>query len=223
MGQNCPAGTYSPDGIMPCQNCGIGHYCTGAMTRTPCTYGAISCQGINHASDPAMPAGAPINKLMTLDEVNEFIPTTDATQWRKISCCASPQYTELTPGNPSALNYAKYACATGTIGPGTYLFITHYTNSSWTNSIDSITGNTGSKTSAIIAIFDHPVSYASMHGNSIFQHFIDIEHPTYTKWTFSTAPVNGNWNQPDTNETNILNIINLIELGWANLCVYELK
>ncbi len=225
LGEFCAPGTYAPSGTNTCIACGVGHYCTGGHHRESCTYGAIGCPGTQNALDGALPDGAPINNLMTLAQVNEFIPVTNADQWQKISCCNAPQWAEAKPSNPSALNNAQYACATGTIGPGTYLFFTHYKSGSLGTVIDSINGETYSMSNAVIAVFDHPVSYASIHGISIFQHFIDTEHPTYTEWDFSTAPVTG-WNTVNTNETNISNIINIKNSAsskWSNLCVYKLK
>ncbi len=220
LGEFCAPGTYAPSGTNTCIACGIGHYCTGGHHRQSCTYGAIGCPGTQHALDGALPDGAPINAFMTLTQVNEFIPVTDADQWKKLSCC-SAQHSVATPNNPSELNNIQNACATGTIGPGTYLFSTHYELSTWVR-IDSITGNIGSMSNAVIAVFDHPVSYASIHGDNIYQHFIDTEHPTYTEWDISTAPVGG-WTTVNKNDTNISDIINIIGSATYSLCVYELK
>ncbi len=219
LGQNCKAGTYSDTGVSQCRNCTIGHYCPGGIAHIACTYGAISCPGTNYSTDPTMPSGAPINQLMTMDEVNKFIPVTDYSDWKEISCCAS-QNNNATASNPASLNNAQNACTHGTIGPGTYLFVARYVSASLlTTNTDSVNGNEKSITNASIAIFDHTVSYASIHGNSIYQHFIDTEHTTYTEYTFSTAPVGG-WliNQ---NNTNILNLTEIP--AKFLLCVYELK
>lgn len=205
IGQNCPAGTYSANGIDPCIQCGIGHYCTGANQRNSCTYGAIACPDATNETDAPSPIDAPINQTMTLDDVNKLIPETDITQWRMLSCCSYYVYADI--NNPSSLNDVNNACATGTIGPGTYLFIARYTSTS--NSIIS---------SEHIAVFDHPVSYASIHGSNIFQHFIDLNHTTYTEYTFSTMP--GYWynNKHAANVQNIQSVV-----GDHNLCVFELK
>lgn len=208
LGQNCAPGTYSHDGIEQCEQCGTGHYCFGLMHRSPCTHGAISCPGDTHASDADAPDNAPINRLMTLDEVNTLIPETNFNQWRQLSCCSEFK------GNVSTdLNNVNNACSTGTIGPGTYLFTTRYTHTGY---VDSITGTTGIA-SAFIVVFDHPVSYASIHGVNIYQHFIDTNHATYTEYTFSTAPISS-WIL-NKNETNIQNLAPL----EFSLCVYELN
>ncbi|MDE6477971.1 MAG: hypothetical protein K2L94_01850 [Alphaproteobacteria bacterium] len=221
LGEFCTPGTYAPADTNTCIACGMGHFCTGGHHRAPCTYGAISCPGINHATDAALPSGATINKFLTLDDVNRFIPTTDISDWRKISCCVK-HFPEASPSNPDTLNNVQYACATNTIGPGTYLFLTHYNNAKWVDRTDCITQDPGSMSNAVIAVFDHPVSYASIHGYSIFQHFIDIDHPTYTKWTYSTAPTNGSWSTANANETNVTNLASILDVVLT-LCVYELK
>lgn len=213
LGQNCVAGKYSETGMSACTDCGVGHYCTGGSHRAACTHGAISCSGTGATTDAPMPASAPVNKFMTLDEVNEFMPVTDFSDWRQISCC-SVWISSATSAQPETLNNVSNACASGTIGPGTYLFTMYYNAS----------GETGAPSAniyyhAVIAVFDHPVAYASIHGNNIYQHFVDTEHSQYTARTISTRPI-GSW-QVNKNETNITNISDLPEV--QNLCVFELK
>jgi len=212
LGEFCAPGTYAPSGTNTCIACGIGHYCTGGHNRAPCTYGAISCSNTNHASDGTMPDGAPINKFMTLDEVNEFMPITYFSNWGLLSRCynfglGTPD--ELTTGT-------SHACAAKTIGPGTYLFIARYNS---TNYIDSINGCNDHFSNAFIAVFDHPVGYISVHGKDIYQHFVDTDHAQYEKYTISTRPIGG-WNQ-NINATNIPNLNQMPHT--AELYVYELK
>lgn len=225
VAQNCAPGTYSVDGLSACTDCGLGHYCTGGMHRAACTYGAIGCPGANETADGARPAGAPINTFMNLDDVKKYIPATDISQWRMVSCCR-----EQSPGgvfadwhNPETLNDARAACANGTLGPGTYLFTTQYSYSDGRDTpIDSIAGGVGNA-SAFIAVFDHSVGYRSIHGNSLFQHFVDTNNAAYQSWTISTAPTDGNW-FVNKNETNVSNIPDSpLYSSPYMMCVFELK
>lgn len=219
LGQNCKPGTYSDDGLSACTDCGIEHYCTGGMHRARCKYGAIACPDITHSTDTS--ENSPINKFLSLNEVYQFVPETDSSAWHQISCC-NTQYPAVSPSNSDALNNPDNACATGTIGPGAYLFMAYYPHS---NKTDCISGAKNTFSNAYIILFDHPVSYASIHGNNVFQHFIDTEHPNYTKWTISSTPLS-QWGRNE-NQTNILNIINLInsldDKSNSALCVYELE
>lgn len=225
LGQNCAAGLYSENGLTACQNCGPGYFCTGGRDRTACTYGAIGCPGANETADGARPAGAPVNTFMNLDDVKKYIPATDISQWRMVSCCR-----EQSPGgvfadwhNPETLNDARAACANGTLGPGTYLFTTQYSYSDGRDTpIDSIAGGVGNA-SAFIAVFDHSVGYRSIHGNSLFQHFVDTNNAAYQSWTISTAPTDGNW-FVNKNETNVSNIPDSpLYSSPYMMCVFELK
>jgi len=216
VGSGCAPGTYSPDGVASCRECGIGHYCTGGMHRKSCTYGAISCRGANHASDPAAPAGAPINTLMTGTEVAKYIPPTDISQWGLVSM-GDTFIPVASIFSPDSVNRPDAACASGTIGPGTYMFLARYPKE---NVVDSISGDEG-LSNAFIAVFDHPVSYRSIHGIDIFQHFIDTNHAQYENWTLTTGGSVGGWNTVNENNTNISNID---ATGFfIQLSVFELK
>ncbi len=215
LGEFCSPGTYAPNGINTCIACGIGHYCTGGHHRASCTYGAISCPGTNHATDPAAPAGAPINTLMTLEQVNEFMPVTDISQWTQISKCN--KFIHATYAEPESVNNPDNACAHGVIGPGTYLFLSRYPTPGYTDSISGVPGIS----QAFIAVFDHPVEYRSVHGNNIFQHFVDTNHAQYETWTLTTGGCVGCWTYVNTNATNISNLADTdFDL---QLSVYELK
>lgn len=219
LGQYCAPGTYAPTGTNTCIPCGIGHYCTGGHARASCTYGAISCNGTNHSTDPTTVAtDAPINTFLTLDQVNEFIPTTDFSDWHQVSRCAD--YLGAAFNDPDSLRGTSHACAHGTIGPGTYLFIARYGPSQYVSEFnDSINGTNAQITNAFIVVFDHPVGYASIHGIDVFQHFVDTEHPEYQDPVISSTPVYG-WKK-NINATNISNLTDLP--NDIKLYVYELK
>lgn len=212
LGQNCPAGQYSENGISACTDCTIGHYCPGGRDKKTCTYGTFSCPGTGATTDGPMPDGAPLNKFMTLDEVNEFVPATDISQWRKISCCASQV------SHNGDVNDIANACASGDLGPGTYLFVNRYTVSGYK---DSLTGESTGISNAHIAVFDHTVQYRTVTTMNIFQHFIDTENYPYQSWTITDAmPFREFW-KADTNETNVSNLTSAV--SYNNMCIYELK
>lgn len=214
LGQNCEPGTYSENGTTECINCGIGHYCTGGIHRATCTYGAISCNNTIHSMDPS--ENAPLNRFLTLDEVNKFFPVTDFSDWRLLSNCG--EHLGATSDDLTSPNILSKACASGTIGPGAYLFVTRYRGGGVSSFTDCVSDTYGGITSAFIAVFNHPVGYASIHGVSIFQHFVDTEHAQYETYTISSSR---GWNT-NRNETNISNLINLPEESRL-LAVYELK
>lgn len=219
LGEYCAPGTYTPPGTQTCLACGMGHFCTGGHHRAPCTYGAISCPGINHATDAALPAGAVVNVFMTSDDVNTYIPPTDITQWAKISCCSTyaPGGTLADSNIPDSLNNKNTACADGIIGPGTYLFVARYPTTQFDTS-DCMTATPG-LSNAFVAVFDHAVGHRIIHGNNVFQHFVDVNNAPYQSWTISTAPV-GHWLQ-NTNQTNVSNIP--AQATGLTMCVFELK
>ncbi|MDR0727135.1 MAG: hypothetical protein LBF37_03675 [Rickettsiales bacterium] len=78
----CAAGTYLPAGGNDCVNCGLGYYCTGGSHRAPCTGGAIGCNNENNASDQMAPGL--VNRVLTLDEVNAYMPQTEISQWGQV-------------------------------------------------------------------------------------------------------------------------------------------
>lgn len=219
LGEFCAPGTYAPADTNTCIACGMGHFCTGGHHRAPCTYGAISCTGINHATDAALPAGAAVNVFMISDDVNTYIPPTDITQWAKISCCSTyaPGGALADSNIPDSLNNKNTACADGIIGPGTYLFVARYPTTQFDTS-DCMTATPG-LSNAFVAVFDHAVGHRIIHGNNVFQHFVDVNNAPYQSWTISTAPV-GHWLQ-NTNQTNVSNIP--AQATGLTMCVFELK
>ncbi len=221
LGEFCAPGTYAPADTNTCIACGMGHFCTGGHHRAPCTYGAISCPGINHATDAALPSGAggAVNVFMTLDDVNTYIPSTDITQWAKISCCSTwgAGGVWATSEQPDTLNDIRTACVNNIIGPGTYLFVARYPSDIY-GYTDCLSGTPG-LSNAFVAVFDHAVGHRIIHGNNVFQHFVDVNNAPYQSWTISTAPV-GHWLQ-NTNQTNVSNIP--AQATGLTMCVFELK
>ncbi|MBD5400585.1 hypothetical protein HDR61_02470 [bacterium] len=216
MGQNCVAGAYSSDGLEICRPCTIGHYCPGGRDKITCTNGAFSCREKNLNVEGVSPNGAPLNKFMNIDEVNEFMPATDFSEWKEISCCGN----KVDDGTGGSANISR-ACAHGTIGPGTYLFVARYSLTTLTEP-DSISGINGTNANAFIAVFDHPVGYASIHWNNVLQHFVDTEHAQYEAYTMSTTPLYA-W-QVNKNETNVSNLTEWgITENSAWMCVFELE
>jgi hypothetical protein len=134
-----------------------------------------------------------------------------------ISCCFGQ--TIAGGGDISQVNNPANGCATGTIGPGTYLFVERYQNNIYSaGNIDSVTGEPDMISSAHIAVFDHPVGYKSMHGAGIFHNFVDANNAVFTSYTMMFPP--GSWTANENN-VNISSISD--EIGPANLCVYELR
>lgn len=139
------------------------------------------------------------NRFLTLEEANKYIIPTDIQQWELISNCTSQPCKES--GIDHRNNPEKCACIMGTLQPGTYLFVEHY--------------NTGGVfCNAQIAIFDHPVGYASMHAYGIFENLIDTEHETFVSYTLKTPYY--------TNNIQHTNITNLPLSGLA-IAVYKLR
>ena len=166
-----------------------------------------------------LPAGAAVNVFMTSDDVNTYIPPTDITQWAKISCCSTyaPGGALADSNIPDSLNNKNTACADGIIGPGTYLFVARYPTTQFDTS-DCMTATPG-LSNAFVAVFDHAVGHRIIHGNNVFQHFVDVNNAPYQSWTISTAPV-GHWLQ-NTNQTNVSNIP--AQATGLTMCVFELK
>ncbi len=220
VGQNCSAGTYSPDGLATCIDCGVGHYCTGEMHRKTCTYGALACPGTHHETDGKLPNGAPINTRMKLADVEKYIPPTYIDQWQEITCCYT-LHMDADYRWPETVNDVNNACASGVIGPGTYLFVTRYPggdSSDLINGSDSLSGGPG-KSSAYIAVFDHRVEYRSVNGNNIFHHFVDGAHFPYESYTVAFPDYDNIWaNEIAVNVSGID-----VTVSPRSLCVFELK
>ena len=214
---SCAPGTYSEDSYIPCQPCGIGHYCTGGSHRAACTWGACGCTGTDHASDNMSPSGCSgiLNREMTLAEVEQWIPVTDMSQWQKLSDCSSysqsdcsistlPGYQELYPG-----------CAAGTIGPGTYLFILRV---SACPGVDVLSGHSGVSSVRMI-IFDHPVSYKSLHVCNSISNWVDLNNIEFTSHSF-VVPLGGYCS--NNNYTNLTGLPGSAS-AVMRMYVYELK
>jgi hypothetical protein len=83
-------------------------------------------------------------------------------------------YAKDTPDYQNVLT----GCATGTIGPGTYLFVVRHTSPGL--GPDSFTGAANAISNTRIIVFDHPVSYKSIHINASLWNWIDLDHTTFT-------------------------------------------
>ena len=218
---SCAPGTYSDDSYIPCQPCGIGHYCTGGNNRQACTWGACGCTGTNHTTDNMSPSGCSgiLNREMTLAEVEQWIPVTDMSQWRMLSGCHTqyaPWYGEGT-SVPGYMNTAP-GCATATIGPGTYLFIIR-TGGFCSGNIDMFSGAANSTTNLRIIVFDHPVSYKTLHVTNSYYNWVDLNNTEFTSYSFRVPSpavfcTNGNY----TNITGLPGAANT-----TTIYVFELK
>jgi hypothetical protein len=219
IGSYCAPGKYSATGTSACQDCGIGYYCEGGnYSRAACTYGSVSCNGINHAFDPPLPGEAPpMNKELTLAQVNQWIPATSFSQWKKISGCSNFQEPGYSAGPVTGFQNSAYGCATGTIGPGTYLFITRtsFCNSGGSDIFSGISRDT---TAVRIIIFDHAVSYKIIHVNNSFYPWIDLDHDIFTSHSFA-VPSAGYCS--NNNYTNISGLPG--DTTVPNMYIYELK
>ena len=215
LAQNCAPGTYSVDGLSACTDCGLGHYCTGGIHRAACTGGIIGCNGTTATMDAPAPALA--NKFLTLSDVTANVPPTDIGQWELLAW-ADGSGTEIWADvyDKNTINDVRSAALHQVIGPGTYLFVAHYTTGG--EDVDSVTGIMGSVTTAKIAVFDHPVEYRAIHGGDIFQFFIDTIHTPYQSYTISSAAL-GQWH---ANEYEC-NVSGISHFRGTYLAVYELK
>jgi hypothetical protein len=205
-------------GSVSCESCTIGHYCpVESNDKLVCTYGALACKDTKYATNAALPADAngKTNKVLTLGEVNDLVPQTAIAQWRKISCCGTHGGSG---SNWSTVNTSS-GCATGTIGPGTYLFIEKYHPVSICEEKDDSTGAGKGCTSAHIAVFDRKVGYKSMHGSGLFHNFVDTNNETFKSWTLS-FPTTSNFAE-NTNQVNVSGLAAGLNFT-INLCVYEL-
>ncbi|MDR2769914.1 MAG: hypothetical protein LBB08_00520 [Rickettsiales bacterium] len=188
-------GYYKPSGTNFCSDCGIGYYCPSASNaRIPCTYGAMACAGVNHYSNDALPAAAQgkTDKALTYGEVLALVPQTSISQWGLVRCCH----------NHTGQNYASDIGCLGTIGPGTYAFIRWYDGAAG----DAPSHSSGSRSNAIIAIFDKPVGYQILHGHGIFDIFIDTNHAAFQSYT---------WHTPAWSDS--IDATNISGLEWTNL------
>jgi hypothetical protein len=208
----CNPGTYLRSYSEACVNCGIGHYCQGGSHRSSCTGGAIACNGVNHTAD-VLADSSLVNRVLTMSEVEENIPDTDITQWKRLSCCAHGS------GDLSTINTPGTGCAHGSIGPGTYLFVSRYVTAvgAAVDKLDSLDGSEN-VSSVYIGIFDHAVGYKTIHANNVFNNFVDTENAEFVSYTIK-IPVD-----PWYRNENVSNISNIpSEVGAYNICVYELR
>lgn len=106
-------------------------------------------------------------------------------------------------------------CAGGPLGPGTYLF-TDRAGGFCSSLTDPFDGAQNSAYTANIIIFDHSVSYKTIHAENVYWHFIDIDGPDFTNWDFHVP--NGRFCDVDI-RANVSGLESLPRL----MCVYELQ
>ncbi len=156
-----------------------------------------------------------VNRVLTADEINANVPPTKLSQWHEISCCSTPydDYYHTLNNDWSAINRVN-GCAGGTLAAGTYLF-TVRTGTFCSTAIDPFDGLENAAYSAHIAIYDHAVSYKTIHANSIYYHFLDTRGPDFTAWN-TQIPIN--FCQVDI-RANVDGLANVPR----TMCVYVLK
>lgn len=208
LGEYCAPGTYLPTGAIHCADCGLGHYCTGNRHRAACSGGIIGCPGTRATSDAAAPEFA--NRILTADEISDNVTPTDLSQWRQISCCMDmyDDYYDTLDKDWSQVNSVS-GCAGGTLGPGTYLFTIRTGN--WCGSNPS-----NYSVSADIMVFDHAVSYKTVHARNVFYNFLDLDGPEFTGYDIHV---------PDHSFCRMdirANIDGVADAPYS-ICVYELK
>ncbi len=214
LGEYCAPGTYLPPGEFRCIDCGLGHYCTGGRHRAACSGGIIGCPGTRASADVAAPKFA--NRLLTADEITANVTPTDLSQWRQISCCATAYEKDYdTLHNDLSLVNTAQGCANNTLSPGTYLF-TVRTTSFCNNSVDPLSGHALSAFSANMLIFDHDVSYKTIHASGVYYHFVDTDGPEFTNWDFHVPQTSFCTNDLRANVDGLNNVPRV-------MCVYELQ
>ena len=217
LGPWCAAGTYLPDDARECTDCGIGYYCAGGRARTACTGGALACPGKNNIADATADASL-MNRLLSLDEVNEHIHTTDATQWELVSCCSThitTQYGDTIRYDESQIFLPDVGgCPVNVIAPGTYLFITSTYPGSGVCSRGAMYQN--------MAVISQPSSFKQIHANNYFYIIVDTTSTNFQSKSFQTQ-VNYYCSAVDEYNANVSNATDLINVNKDNMCVFKLK
>lgn len=216
LGEYCAPGTYLPSESGVCTECGLGHYCAGGQHRAACSGGIIGCPGTRASADVAAPTF--INRELTVDEIWANVPATDLSQWRQISCCATSysSYFSTLQNDLSAVNYVQ-GCANGVLGTGTYLFTERTWNFCTPSTIDPFTGNVGEAYTAHLMIFEHPVSYKTIHASNYYYQWLDVDGPDFTEWDLHVP--SGFYCAADVRA----NISGLENVPRGVMCVYELQ
>ena len=198
LGPWCVAGTYLPDDVNQCAPCGIGHFCTGGRHRESCTYGVIACNGTNHTFDPPMPTGTDgmYNRALTMSEVNQYIPTTDISQW-ELLYGGKPSYDSTCGESP---NLPKFSGRDQQIPSGTYLVMHEYRYGTGTS---AVTGTLKYVSTAYIVVFDHDVMYRPLHICNYFGNFFDTQHIPYQEFDLVIPRSYYRDNENVTNVTNL--------------------
>ena len=220
VGPWCMAGTYLPPKSMECSDCGYGYYCSGGVARDVCLSGIIGCNTKTKSADVTVDESL-LNRILTPDEVAQYIPVTDISDWEMVDQGISKG--SLT-GNmlPEAANNPEYG-QTGTIGPGTYLFSIHPSLS-----VDNKGACHGDLHSTFFAIFNKPVSYKLLSAINSLYIFLDTEHPEFTSYnvwlpadfvTSDTYCSDGPYYCCEVKWTNVTNVDNI----GRQIYIYKLK
>ena len=216
----CDAGQYPSPETNQCIPCGYGHYCTGGHHRESCTYGIIACNTTNNTYDPPMPSGTSgmYNRALTISEVNQYIPVTDANQWETIFAGETSSkiyfYTPCgtSPNDPRFLNTDIDMIIPG----GTYMVGHRYPHDGYTS---AVTGDTDFVSSAYIVVFDHDVVYRPIHMCGVFHNYFDTQHIPFQEYDLQLP---SDYYSVNENITNITNISSVLD-GYFKLYLYRLK
>ena len=186
VGEWCAAGTYRVSGTRECIPCGVGHYCTGGSHRAACSGGAIACPGANHGADATTDLA---NQILTADQVNQYMPETDFSNWEEIAhSTKDPKITASNYGDFLA-NDPDYG-QTGKVGPGTYLFVMRAPfGCDKVAKTDPFTGQYGAF-NAYMAVFDKVVSYKLIYGTNMVYVYLDTKSPEFQSYDIK-FPVGG--------------------------------
>ena len=149
LGPWCERGTYLPRGATRCAECNMEHYGIGADLPTDAR-----------------------NKILTLAQVDNYLPETELSEWELIDECNIQICF-----NADAHNDPKCGCATGSLTPGTYLVVHIY--------------RTISNLHTEMYVFDHTVGYKIQHSAAFYGALIDTENPTFQSWTQKSPAYQG--------------------------------
>ena len=143
-----------------------------------------------------------VNRILSLDEVNEILPVTDLGEYEEL---------------PELYNWQGCSntdnVRTGTLYPGTYLFILVIDNNGCPGKTNPTNGK-GGIINAYTVIFDHAVSVESLAKCGAFSFSIDTSGPEYKTETFRIPYVCDN--QQWTNVTGLGSVS-------AGIHIYMLK
>ncbi|MBR1380778.1 MAG: hypothetical protein IJ560_04320 [Alphaproteobacteria bacterium] len=219
----CNPGMW-PDGNK-CVDCGYGHYCMGGDHRAVCSGGIVGCNSTRNTTDHGIDERM-ANRTLTLDEVNNYVPESDMSQWELVSSCLDetlitkqslimPEVTDIC-NTAQTLPHVKdtTGCNYEPLSPGTYLF-TNYL------SVGSFCKNGAAWSN--IAVFTHPVSYKIIHVCNIWNIFLDTNHSEFTKYNIKLPQSSVGSNGDYCLRQNISNVNDASTAGAGGLRVYRLR